>query len=53
MGLVESPRWHQGRLYVSDWTAGEVCAVGPDGTVEVVASVGALPCARPGRPTAG
>ncbi|MCG6497717.1 SMP-30/gluconolactonase/LRE family protein [Kitasatospora sp. A2-31] len=43
MGLVESPRWHQGRLYVSDWTAGEVCAVGLDGTVEVVASVASLP----------
>lgn len=26
-GLVESPRWHGGRLYFSDWSAGEVIAV--------------------------
>jgi hypothetical protein len=26
-GLVESPRWHTGRLYFSDWSAGEVPAV--------------------------
>jgi len=25
-GLVESPRWHEDRLYFSDWTAGEVVA---------------------------
>ena len=25
-GLVESPRWHDGRLYFSDWSAGEVLA---------------------------
>jgi sugar lactone lactonase YvrE len=30
-GLVESPRWHDGRLYFSDWSAGEVLAVGLDG----------------------
>ncbi|MBE3010593.1 hypothetical protein IL992_15515 [Microbispora sp. NEAU-D428] len=23
LGLVESPRWHDGRLYFSDWTARE------------------------------
>ena len=22
LGLVEAPRWHDGRLYFSDWTAG-------------------------------
>lgn len=26
-GLVESIRWHDGTLYVSDWSAGEVLAV--------------------------
>ena len=30
-GLVESPRWHDGRLYFSDWSAGEVLAVGLEG----------------------
>ncbi|MFL6119815.1 SMP-30/gluconolactonase/LRE family protein [Actinophytocola sp.] len=38
-GLLESIRWHDGRLYVSDWSAGEVLAV-PGG---VLASVRSLP----------
>jgi sugar lactone lactonase YvrE len=51
-GLVESPRWHEGRLYFSDWTAGEVLALevdgehhvaGLDGRSEVVARVKSLP----------
>ncbi|GAA0568456.1 SMP-30/gluconolactonase/LRE family protein [Actinomadura livida] len=42
-GLVESPRWHGDRLYFSDWSAGEVVAVGPDGSSEVVAQVKSLP----------
>lgn len=42
-GLVESPRWHGGRLYFSDWSAGEVVAVDPAGRQEVVARVAALP----------
>ena len=42
-GLLESPRWHNGRLYVSDWTAGEVLAVDPTGNSEIVARVAALP----------
>lgn len=42
-GLVESPRWHDGRLYFSDWSAGEVLAVGLDGRSEVIASVRSLP----------
>ncbi|MBB6399632.1 sugar lactone lactonase YvrE [Actinomadura coerulea] len=42
-GLVESPRWHGDRLYFSDWTAGEVVAVGQDGASEVVARVESLP----------
>ncbi|HEY7596715.1 MAG TPA: SMP-30/gluconolactonase/LRE family protein [Actinophytocola sp.] len=42
-GLLESPRWHDGRLYVSDWTAGEVLALDDDGGAEVVAKVAALP----------
>lgn len=42
-GLVESPRWHLDRWYVSDWSAGEVLAVTPDGGVEVFARVDSLP----------
>jgi sugar lactone lactonase YvrE len=42
-GLVESPRWHGDRLYVSDWSAGEVLAVGPAGGSEVIARVPSLP----------
>lgn len=42
-GLLESPRWHGGRLYVSDWSAGEVLAVDPAGQGEVVARVPSLP----------
>jgi sugar lactone lactonase YvrE len=42
-GLVESPRWHGDRLNFSDWTAGEVLAVDPDGRGEVIARVRSLP----------
>lgn len=42
-GLVESPRWHDDRLYFSDWTAGEIVAVDPAGHTEVVAEVKSLP----------
>ncbi len=42
-GLLESPRWHDGRLYCSDWSAGEVFTVTPDGAAEVIARVDSLP----------
>ena len=42
-GLLESPRWHGDRLYVSDWSAGEVLALDPAGGSEVVARVDSLP----------
>src|SRR5215469_2754821 len=42
-GLVESPRWHDGRLYFSDWSAGEVIAADLSGRAEVVARVRSLP----------
>jgi sugar lactone lactonase YvrE len=45
-GLVmgESPRWHDGRLWVCDWGAREILAVTPDGPAEVVvADAPALP----------
>lgn len=43
LGLVESPRWHDGRLYFSDWTAHEVIALDLDGKHEVVARVESFP----------
>jgi sugar lactone lactonase YvrE len=42
-GRVESPRWHGKRLFFSDWSAGEVLAVGLDGASEVIARVKSLP----------
>jgi sugar lactone lactonase YvrE len=40
-GIVfgESPRWHDGRLWFSDWGAHQVIAVKPGGPHEVVVSV--------------
>lgn len=42
-GLLESPRWHGDRLYVSDWSAGEVLTVDLSGRYEVAARVASLP----------
>ncbi len=39
----ESPRWHDGRLWFSDWAAGQVIAVDDDGEHEVVVSVPSFP----------
>jgi sugar lactone lactonase YvrE len=39
----ESPRWHDGRLWFSDWVAQEVVAVDLDGTSEVITRVHSLP----------
>ena len=36
LAFPESPRWHGGRLWVSDWGAGEVIAVDLEGKTEVV-----------------
>jgi sugar lactone lactonase YvrE len=41
--LGESPRWHEGRLWFSDWGAQEVLAVDPDGSSEVVVRMPSLP----------
>lgn len=43
-GFVEGPRWHEGRLFVSDMGAKQVLTVGLDGHVEEV-------CAVDGRPS--
>ncbi|GAA4592377.1 SMP-30/gluconolactonase/LRE family protein [Planotetraspora phitsanulokensis] len=50
LGLVESPRWHDGRLYFSDWSVHEVIALDPDGRHEVVARVNSLPLCTAWRP---
>lgn len=42
-GLVESPRWHDGRLWFSDWTGGQVVAVDSAGDTEVVLRHRSLP----------
>ena len=42
-GLVESPRWHDGRLWFADWSAGEVLRLTGDGAVEVMARAPAPP----------
>jgi len=42
-GLVESPRWHDGRLWFSDWTAGEILAIDDAGAVEVMVHHDSLP----------
>jgi sugar lactone lactonase YvrE len=39
----ESPRWHGGRLWVSDWGAHQVIAVDLEGKSEVVARVPSFP----------
>jgi sugar lactone lactonase YvrE len=41
--MGESPRWHDGRLWMCDWMAGEVLAFGADGSREVIARVDGLP----------
>jgi sugar lactone lactonase YvrE len=39
----ESPRWHDGRLWFSDWGANQVIALGADGRHEVIATVPSFP----------
>jgi sugar lactone lactonase YvrE len=39
IALGESPRWHDGRLWFSDWGQGHVVAVDGDGLSEIIAPV--------------
>src|SRR5215831_1267963 len=39
LAMGESPRWHQGRLWFSDWGAREIVAVDLEGNHEVVLRV--------------
>jgi sugar lactone lactonase YvrE len=43
LSFPESPRWHAERLWVCDWGAEELLAVGLDGTSEVLARVPSFP----------
>ncbi|GAB3411237.1 SMP-30/gluconolactonase/LRE family protein [Flindersiella endophytica] len=38
LGIPESPRWHDGRLWFCNWIVQEIVAVGLDGKAEVVAA---------------
>jgi sugar lactone lactonase YvrE len=43
IAFPESPRWHEGRLWFSDWMAHEVIALDQSGEAEVMAKVDAFP----------
>ncbi len=43
LSFTECPRWHQGRLYFSDFYTYRVLAVAEDGTTEVIAHVPGQP----------
>jgi sugar lactone lactonase YvrE len=43
IAMGESPRWHDDRLWLSDWGSGVILAVAADGTKEVAARIPALP----------
>src|ERR1700759_457034 len=38
LGIPESPRWHEGRLWFCNWIERQVVAVGMDGEAEVMAT---------------
>jgi len=38
LGIPESPRWHDGRLWFCNWIERQVVAVGMDGAAEVMAT---------------
>jgi sugar lactone lactonase YvrE len=43
LAMGESPRWHDGVLWLCDWLAGEVVTVSADGDVSVVRRISGLP----------
>lgn len=43
LSFPESPRWHDGRLWLSDWATGEVLALGLDGGREVISQRQSFP----------
>ncbi|HTT91110.1 MAG TPA: gluconolactonase, partial [Acidimicrobiales bacterium] len=43
LAFPESPRWHDGRLWVADWGAHQVVAIDVTGKSEVVTEVASFP----------
>jgi sugar lactone lactonase YvrE len=43
LGMGESPRWHEGRLWFADWGTREVVAVDLEGRSEVIARLSTAP----------
>ncbi|GAA2332570.1 SMP-30/gluconolactonase/LRE family protein [Dactylosporangium salmoneum] len=43
LGIPESARWRDGRIWLADWGAGEILAIKPGGPAEVMARLDALP----------
>ncbi|MFF2550302.1 SMP-30/gluconolactonase/LRE family protein [Nocardia sp. NPDC058058] len=43
LALGESPRWHEGRLWLSDWLAGEVMSIDAAGVPTVELTMSGLP----------
>ncbi|WP_152360607.1 SMP-30/gluconolactonase/LRE family protein [Microlunatus speluncae] len=43
LSFAESPRWRDGRLWISDWGRGLVLSVGPDGQEATEAQVASFP----------
>lgn len=43
LGLPESPRWHEGRLWLANWVANELVAVDLEGRSEVIARLPSFP----------
>ena len=42
LAFGESPRWHDGRLWLCNWGTGEIIAVDADGNREIVLNVPAI-----------
>ena len=47
---MSPPRWHQGRLWFSDWTAGRILRLDPDGGLRTMVSHQSLPLCFDFRP---
>jgi sugar lactone lactonase YvrE len=43
LAMGESPRWHDGRLWVCDWVAGEILVLDADGDAAVVTRIDSFP----------
>ena len=52
LGMLESPRWHEGQLWFCNWIDRQVVAVEMGGTAEVMLT-GIGPASRWGTPLTG